>query len=122
MRKTVHNLSVTTSTPVAPVAWRGDVRVGPLASIPQLLREAGVDPLPVLAGYGLAPATFDDADNRIDFNSASQLIDDCARLTGRQAGAHGGCPELANPHCRRLARALTCNARAALHGLALAGC
>lgn len=83
MRKTVHNLSVTTSTPVAPVAWRGDVRVGPLASIPQLLREAGVDPLPVLAGCGLAPATFDDADNRIDFNSASQLIDDCARLTGR---------------------------------------
>lgn len=60
-----------------------DVRVAPLAAIPALLLESGIDPGPVLARCGVAPRAFDDADARIPFERAACLVAECARLTGR---------------------------------------
>ncbi len=66
-----------------PPSWRCELRAGPLMPVPSLLRAAGFDPQPVLARCGLAPTAFDDADTRIDFDRATQLLEECARLTGR---------------------------------------
>lgn len=58
------------------------MKVGPIAALPALLREFGIDPAVVLARHGLASTAFDDRDNRLPMTLAARLIDDCARLTG----------------------------------------
>lgn len=58
------------------------VRVGSIFGLPALLRRFGVDPLPVIAGAGIAPECFDDPERRLPFVAAGRLLAQCARLTG----------------------------------------
>jgi AraC-like DNA-binding protein len=52
----------------------GVIRVGPLMSIPRLLEAAGVDPEPVLVGYGLDVAYFADPENIVTFDTGGRLL------------------------------------------------
>ena len=70
-------------TTEAPGASYGDVRVGPLRSIPSLLAGLGVDPEPVLAQAGLATSLFDDPENRVSFAVLGRLLEICVNATGR---------------------------------------
>jgi hypothetical protein len=73
------------STPRQPPApTPADVRLGPLLAVPALLREAGIDPAPLLAACGLAELTFDDAENRVPFAAAARMLQDAACATGRE--------------------------------------
>lgn len=68
-------------TPEGPSA---DVRLAPLLPVPALLREAGIDPAPLLAACGLHDADWDDPDARVPFRAAGQLLHDAAHLSGRE--------------------------------------
>ena len=57
--------------------WRQ--RVGALGVIPPLLRQFGVDPLPVLASAGLEVSAFDLADNTIPYAAFRRVMGECAR-------------------------------------------
>ena len=57
--------------------WRQ--RVGALGVIPPLLRQFGVDPLPVLAAAGLEASAFDLADNTIPYAAFRRVMGECAR-------------------------------------------
>ncbi len=57
--------------------WRQ--RVGALGVIPQLLRQFGVDPLPVLAAAGLEPSALDLADNTIPYAAFRRVMGEGAR-------------------------------------------
>jgi AraC-like DNA-binding protein len=65
----------------APPGPYGDVRVGPLLSIPALLADRGLDPADVLAKVGLAPRLFEDPENRVSFDALGRLIETCVELT-----------------------------------------
>lgn len=67
---------------LAPSRPPRDVMVGPIRAIPDLLREHGIDPAPVLQGAGLDPHLFDDVGNRADLSAIGRLLEECARLTG----------------------------------------
>lgn len=59
------------------------VRVGPVASIPSLLRvHASESPERILSEIGLDLALFEDPENSISFVKAGQLLELCAKRTG----------------------------------------
>lgn len=73
----------------------GMVRIAPTMSVPALLREHGVDPVPLLAEFGLTLAQFDEPDYTLSFHTRSQLLARCAQasrcahfglLVGQRAG------------------------------------
>jgi AraC-like DNA-binding protein len=81
-----------------PIA-EGIVRVGPVLATLPLLRARGIDPAPVLAEVGLAPACFDDPDNVIPYATLGRLVASCARATrladwGLRIGAETGASAL----------------------------
>ena len=55
--------------------------MGPLLSIPSLLREHKLDPSRVLAQVGLDARLFDDAENRVSFRDLGRLLETCIKLT-----------------------------------------
>lgn len=57
--------------------WRQ--RIGALDVIPQLLRQFGVDPLPVLAAAGLEASAMDHADNTIPYAAFGRILAEAAR-------------------------------------------
>ena len=59
----------------------GDIRVGPIQSIPRLLRDFGVEPAGVLAMVGLDERQFEDAENRISFDALGHLTEACIAAT-----------------------------------------
>jgi AraC-like DNA-binding protein len=59
----------------------GDVRVGPLAPIPGLLAERGLDPAQVFAEAGVDPQLFADPENRIQVGALGKLLETCASRT-----------------------------------------
>lgn len=63
-------------------AFQGDVRAAPLRPMFDLLREAGIEALPLLRRNGFKLADFDDPEGRVDFFRAARLVDDAARATG----------------------------------------
>jgi AraC-like DNA-binding protein len=67
--------------PEAPPGAYGDVRVGPLRSIPFILEERGLDPSLVLAEVGLDARLFDDPENRLPFDALGKLLEKCVELT-----------------------------------------
>ena len=78
-----------------PSATDPAVRVGPLMSIPGLLREFDCDPEAVLASVGLDTEKFSDPDTEIPYFAASRLLARCVSATrcehfgllvGRRAG------------------------------------
>lgn len=65
---------------LVPVA--GAVRVGPLASVPALVREFGLDPGPVFGAVGLSPDQFENPDLPVPYVAAGRLLAHCVRATG----------------------------------------
>jgi len=63
------------------VSIDGVLRVGPLARIPEVLRQFGQDPESILAAVGLALSLFDDHDNTISFLTLGRLLHLCAERT-----------------------------------------
>lgn len=59
----------------------GCVRLGPLAGVPQLLREFGCDPAVVFKTVGLEAALFDDCENVISFTIMGRLLASCTAQT-----------------------------------------
>ncbi len=73
----------------------GVVRVGPLMSVPAVLRELGRDPEPIFASAGLKPAQFADADTEISYVAAGRLLARSVAATGCRhfgllVGEHAG--------------------------------
>jgi len=72
-----------------PVSWRslsmsgpGEVRVGPLLTIPDLLTELGVRPHDAFAAAGFDPHLFAHPEGRAPIESLGRLLDTCGTLTG----------------------------------------
>lgn len=59
----------------------GEVRVGPLRAIPDLLTKLGVNPLEAFAAAGCDPQILADAEGRAPIESLGRLLAACARLT-----------------------------------------
>lgn len=57
------------------------VRIGPLADLPALVNELGVDPDHVFATHGFDVSYFQDADNEISFLGGSELLAGCVSDT-----------------------------------------
>jgi AraC-like DNA-binding protein len=67
--------------PVLP--QKGMVRVGPLRAIPDVLRELGVPPGPLLCRYGLSEERLlDDPDATVPYAMAGSLLKACVQRTG----------------------------------------
>ena len=58
-------------------------RVSGLCTVPSLLARSGVDPAATLAAAGLAPDALDDADERIPFPAALDVVNESVRRTQR---------------------------------------
>lgn len=56
-------------------------RVGGLCAVPDLLREMGVDPAPVLARAGIEPSALRNPDNLISYVSVGALLDEGSKAT-----------------------------------------
>jgi len=64
------------------VVAKGRVRIGTYMALPAVLGERGIDPLPLLAEFGLKPADFLDPENTISFRDAGRLFARCAEAAG----------------------------------------
>lgn len=62
----------------------GDVRVAALRSLPGLLRDAGVDPVAVLASVGLASGALDEPEGVLPLHTACRLLEAGCRHTGSE--------------------------------------
>lgn len=60
----------------------GQHRVGALIVVPQILRDLGVEPAPVLARARLEPNALRDAENAISFVQLGELMEACVAATG----------------------------------------
>jgi AraC-like DNA-binding protein len=59
----------------------GDVRIGPVLAIPDVLSALGGSPQKVFAQAGFDPRLFEDADNRVSLDALGNLVQTCAALT-----------------------------------------
>jgi AraC-like DNA-binding protein len=59
----------------------GDVRIGPILAIPEVLSELGVRPQRAFAQAGVDPRLFENDDGRIQFEALGRLFDACEALT-----------------------------------------
>lgn len=60
----------------------GIVRIGPFASVPELVRSMGTDPGPLLESIGLDLHTFEDPDHTFPFVTGGRLLELSAQRTG----------------------------------------
>jgi AraC-like DNA-binding protein len=60
----------------------GDVRIGPLMALPEVLAELGVAPRRAFARAAIAPRLFRDPESRIPFGALAHLLTVCADMTG----------------------------------------
>lgn len=58
------------------------VRIATTMAVPTVLRELGVDPVPLLVEFGLRPQFYDDPDNTISFAKSCAILDRAAEATG----------------------------------------
>ncbi len=70
-----------------PAAADGEVRIGPVAAIPDLLRKLGVTPSLPFVRAGVALSTFENPENTIAFEALGRLLCECSTAT---ACAHFG--------------------------------
>lgn len=66
----------------SPAAAEGEVRIGPVAAIPAVLKDMGIKPGAPFARAGVARSTFANPENRIAFESLGRLFAECAKATG----------------------------------------
>jgi AraC-like DNA-binding protein len=64
-----------------PAAADGEVRIGPVAAIPDVLREFGLAPNLPFVRAGVPLHTFKDPENRIAFEALGRLFSECATAT-----------------------------------------
>jgi AraC-like DNA-binding protein len=62
----------------------GEITAAVLAGLPSALREAGLDPVEVIASVGVRPGLLDDPDGRLRYCDAARLLERGAALTGRE--------------------------------------
>ena len=55
--------------------------VGAFSAAPEVIRQLGFDPAPMIAAAGLAPEVFDDPSNRIPYEGALRLLNEAAVQT-----------------------------------------
>jgi AraC-like DNA-binding protein len=60
----------------------GDVRVGPILAIPDILTELGVSPQRAFTQAAVDPRLFQNPENRIQIEALGYLFDTCVALTG----------------------------------------
>ena len=60
----------------------GEVRIGPVAAIPDVLRKFGVPPRVPFVRAGVPLRAFKDPDNRIAFDALGRLLAECSKATG----------------------------------------
>jgi AraC-like DNA-binding protein len=65
-----------------PLPQKGEIRVAPICAIPEILRNFGVAPGPLLKSFGLSEEFFRHPDNPISFLLAGRLLKTCARASG----------------------------------------
>lgn len=65
-----------------PAALDGEVRIGPVAAIPDLLRTFGVTPSVPFVRAGVPLQTFRNPENRIAFEALGRLLGECSTATG----------------------------------------
>ena len=65
-----------------PAAAAGEVRIGPVAAIPDVLRKLGFTPSLPFVRAGVPLSTFKNPENRIDFEALGRLFSECSTLTG----------------------------------------
>jgi AraC-like DNA-binding protein len=65
-----------------PAAGDGEVRIGPVAAIPDVLRKFGVVPSGPFARAGVPLRVFKNPENRIAFEALGRLFSECATATG----------------------------------------
>ena len=65
-----------------PAAAAGEVRIGPVAAIPDVLRKLGVTPSLPFVRAGVPLSTFKNPENRIAFEALGRLLSECSTLTG----------------------------------------
>lgn len=68
--------------PKLPLPKKGEIRIAPITVVPDLLREFGVAPGPLLKPFGLAEEYFHSPDNPISYELMGRLIVASARATG----------------------------------------
>ncbi|MBL8419646.1 MAG: AraC family transcriptional regulator [Dechloromonas sp.] len=61
---------------------KGEIRVAPLGAIPDLLREFGVSPGPLLKTFGLSEELFHHPENTMPYQLMGRVVNACARATG----------------------------------------
>ncbi|UZE96290.1 AraC family transcriptional regulator [Alkalimarinus alittae] len=66
----------------ATVNARGDVRIGAIQALPDVLAEQGCNPEQVFAQVGLDLSLFDDAENRAQIDVLGHLLAECVAQTG----------------------------------------
>jgi hypothetical protein len=66
-----------------PAAAAGEVRIGPVAAIPEVLRKLGIAPSLPFVRAGVPLSTFRNPENRIAFEALGRLFSECSTLTGR---------------------------------------
>jgi AraC-like DNA-binding protein len=64
-----------------PAADYGEVRIGPVAAVPEVLREFGVAPSGPFARAGVPLQAFTNPDNRIAFEALGRLLEESAKAT-----------------------------------------
>lgn len=64
-----------------PTAAEGEVRIGPVAAIPEVLRQFGIAPGLPFARAGVPLQTFGDPENRIAFETLGRLMSECSIAT-----------------------------------------
>jgi AraC-like DNA-binding protein len=65
----------------AHVTADGDVRIGPVAAVPMVLTELGVNPRRAFLRAGVPLQMFRNPENRIAFEALGRLLSECASLT-----------------------------------------
>ena len=65
-----------------PAAAAGEVRIGPVAAIPDVLKKLGVAPSLPFVRAGVSLATFRNPENTIAFEALGRLFSECSTLTG----------------------------------------
>ena len=65
-----------------PAAAAGEVRIGPVAAIPGVLRKLGVASSLPFARAGVPRSTFGNPENRVAFEALGRLFSECSTLTG----------------------------------------
>lgn len=82
-------MATATNPPQSParnqrIRGAGFVRIGPLTSVPEILREFDCKPGPILEDAGFNLEQFKDPDTEISFVAGSKLLVRCVRATGCQ--------------------------------------